>query len=247
MGLRCAAVVILSEAAMIYLANSLAALSILSLVVFIGSLFALFVKSARRRAKWLAVGGFVGFFAAGFASLPFFEHAAHEAGYSDYASQMRAEHLVDEAAERKRSEEAERKAAADEAVERERSIQAARKAAADVAYSAMNPTATYTKAGDDIEDRQKLVVTALAAALKRGMNDPDSMEWDLVTANDDGTVVCAEFRARNVFNALIAKKLAVVNGNSTEDASIWNRRCAGKPQHDLTGFAEVVWSLAPAR
>ena len=137
---------------MIYLANSLAALSILSLVVFIGSLFALFVKSARRRAKWLAVGGFVGFFAAGFASLPFFEHAAHEAGYSDYASQMRAEHLVDEAAERKRSEEAERKAAADEAAERERSIQAARKAAADVAYSAMNPTATYTKAGDDIED-----------------------------------------------------------------------------------------------
>ena len=112
-GPQCAAIVILSEAAMSYLANSLAALSILSLVVFIGSLFALFVKSARQRAKWLAVGGFVGFFAAGFASLPFSERAAHEAGYSDYASQMRAEHLVDEAAERKRSEEAERKAAAD--------------------------------------------------------------------------------------------------------------------------------------
>ena len=76
---------------MIYLANSLAALSILSLVVFIGSVFALFVKSARRIAKWLALAGFVGFFAAGFASLPFFERAAHEAGYSDFASQTRAE------------------------------------------------------------------------------------------------------------------------------------------------------------
>jgi hypothetical protein len=131
--------------------------------------------------------------------------------------------------------------------ERERSIQAARKAAADIAYSAMNPTASYTKAGDDIEDRQKLVITALVSSLKRGMNDPGSMEWRLVTANDDGTVVCAEFRARNAFNALIAKHLAVISGIATEDAATWNRRCAGKPQHNMTSFAEVVWSLAPER
>jgi hypothetical protein len=217
---------------MIYLANSLTALSILSLVVFIGSLFALFVRSVRRIAKWLALAGFVGFFAAGLGSLPFFERAAHEAGYSDRASQLRTERAEAEATERKRSEEL------------------ARKAAADVANSAMKLAVTTDEndqAKSDPEGNRKLAVTALAVALKRGLNDPGSMEWNLVTANDDGSIVCAEFRARNAFNALILKKLAVVNGQSTEDASIWNRRCAGKPQHDLTGFAEVVWSLAPAR
>ncbi|MFZ1964348.1 MAG: hypothetical protein WAU78_12945 [Roseiarcus sp.] len=182
---------------MIYLANSLAALSILSLVVFIGSVFALFVKSARRIAKWLALAGFVGFFAAGFASLPFFERAAHEAGYSDFASQTRAERAAAEDTERKRSEEL------------------ARKAAEDVENSAKRPAVKGEddQATSDPEGNRKLAVTALAVALKRGLNDPDSMEWNLVTANDDGSIVCAEFRARNVFNALIVKKLAVVDGN----------------------------------
>jgi hypothetical protein len=165
-----------------------------------------------------------------FSSLSFFERAAQEAGYSDFASQTRAERAAAEATERKRSEEL------------------ARKAAEDAANSAKRPAVKGedNQAASDPERNRELAVTALAVALKRGLNDPGSMEWNLVTANDDGSIVCAEFRARNAFNALILKKLAVVNGQSTEDASIWNRRCADKPQHDLTSFAEVVWSLAPA-
>lgn len=68
----------------------------------------------------------------------------------------------------------------------------------------------------------------VADAVKAGLNDPDSLQWDDLYTNEYGTVVCAEYRARNVFNGMVRKYLSVTKSGASETTAAWNKNCAGK-------------------
>lgn len=71
-----------------------------------------------------------------------------------------------------------------------------------------------------------LMARALAAVLKQSARDPDSLVIESMSANDDGTVVCSEYRARNGFGGMNRGYAMALNGKVTLDnAGLWNKHC----------------------
>jgi hypothetical protein len=79
-----------------------------------------------------------------------------------------------------------------------------------------------------------LVVVAAMTAVKRTLRDPDSVQWESVLANDDATLICIEYRARNGFGGMDSGHIVIDKTSSSRTVSAWNRQCANKPLHDFT-------------
>lgn len=70
--------------------------------------------------------------------------------------------------------------------------------------------------------------------LKANLNDPQSLEWQSIGVNHDGTVACLIYRAKNKFGARVLEEaVALPGGISTKDKD-WNTHCAGKSMTDYT-------------
>lgn len=77
-------------------------------------------------------------------------------------------------------------------------------------------------------DRTVLVM----ASIKRAMREPDSISWITAHANDDASVVCLSYRARNGFGGMnVEYAVGTPHGISTSDDS-WDKNCAGRGLHD---------------
>ena len=80
----------------------------------------------------------------------------------------------------------------------------------------------------------------VVTAIKHGLRDPDSARWKFVGVNDDASVVCVEYRAKNGFGGLNLERAAYAKGKVSSTAASWNRHCAGKSFHDLTSTANTL-------
>lgn len=78
--------------------------------------------------------------------------------------------------------------------------------------------------------RQALVVATL---IKTGLRDPESVSWQHIRANDDASVVCLEYRARNGFGGLKLERTTYAGGRLSSESSVWNKNCAAKKLFDL--------------
>ena len=71
--------------------------------------------------------------------------------------------------------------------------------------------------------------------------DPDSLQWIKIRANDSGSVVCAEYRARNGFGGMNVGMTPVIAGIPADSPEIWNKNCV-KPLYEVSaaidGFAQ---------
>lgn len=83
------------------------------------------------------------------------------------------------------------------------------------------------------------IIQAVAAtrALKASLRDPDSVRWDSVLVNEDGTVACIEYRARNGFGGMNREFVVFTSNTATQSAAAWNKRCANKQMHDMRSAA----------
>lgn len=59
-------------------------------------------------------------------------------------------------------------------------------------------------------------------------HDPESIQWTMVRVNEDATVVCVEFRARNAFGALVKQFGVVTSQGLSNDPKVWNKKCLGQ-------------------
>jgi hypothetical protein len=183
--------------------KALSTLDVCLALLFVASVIALLKRSLRRKAAWLALLTFIGFFVVGFATVPLSERAAREARYPDAKTKLEADR---------------------EAEARDRAAEATREKA-DQAADLVKQSA---KAAEEAAWRKRgLAAGLVVAAVKRGLNDPDSLQWDDLYSNEDGTLVCAEFRARNVLGGMIRKYLTVTATRSSEDVAEWNKHCVG--------------------
>jgi hypothetical protein len=71
------------------------------------------------------------------------------------------------------------------------------------------------------------------ASIKAAMREPDSLKWESIRANEDGTVVCATYRARNGFGGMNVEHAAFAKGSISTSASAWNKNCAGKSLYEM--------------
>jgi len=71
------------------------------------------------------------------------------------------------------------------------------------------------------------------AAIKTSMRDPDSLKWDRILSNEDGTVVCVTYRGRNGFGGMSREHVAYAKGAISPSTSAWNKNCAKKSLYEM--------------
>lgn len=72
------------------------------------------------------------------------------------------------------------------------------------------------------------------ASLKERMREPDSVKWDTILANDDGSVICVQYRGRNGFGGYSAEHAAYAVKTASQAAYFWNQHCAGKSLNNMS-------------
>lgn len=64
-----------------------------------------------------------------------------------------------------------------------------------------------------------------AATIKSAMRDPDSLVWESIHTNDDATVMCFEYRARNGFGGMNREFAVIAQGRMSQKPAAWNKHC----------------------
>ena len=72
-----------------------------------------------------------------------------------------------------------------------------------------------------------------ATLVKKAMREPDSLVWESLSANEDASVICLEYRARNGFGGMNREFAVIAEGSASQKASAWNKHCT-KPMVDMS-------------
>lgn len=128
----------------------------------------------------------------------------------------------------------------------EKSAQEARERAESARRSKLSPE---QRSAEDKESADRATADALqrkaqevrfqkaaiaVAAVKKSLHDPASARWEQVLTNDDGTLICITYRAKNAFGAYVLNQILFRSGTPETAATAWNKACADKPLRDLT-------------
>lgn len=77
--------------------------------------------------------------------------------------------------------------------------------------------------------------------IKENLREPDSVQWSKILSNEDGSVLCFVYRARNGFGGVSIERAVAYNEEVSLDESIWNKKCAGKEMYDMTRAQQAIY------
>lgn len=80
-------------------------------------------------------------------------------------------------------------------------------------------------AQDKKSEATRLMVLMYMQALKKDLRDPDSIVWESVRANDNASVICMEYRAKNGFGGMNRDVIAVIDNHVKRGTTAWNKHC----------------------
>lgn len=103
-----------------------------------------------------------------------------------------------------------------------------------------NPSPADRAAEARHHQRLDIAVTD-AANLKAATRDPDSLLFEQILANEDGSIICMRYRARNGFGGVNHEHVVFTDGSGTTTASAWSRHCAHVTLDNITN--ETVSTL----
>jgi phage terminase large subunit GpA-like protein len=93
------------------------------------------------------------------------------------------------------------------------------------------------KAAKEAENKAAMVRTLVARKaveeLKTAMRDPSSLAVESIRLNDDSTLVCIEYRARNGFGGMNREFIVMTKTANYKTPDRWNKHCTQK-LHDLS-------------
>lgn len=93
----------------------------------------------------------------------------------------------------------------------------------------------------DKQQKQRDYAAYLSAkALKSSLRNPDSLAFDEILANDDGSVVCMKYRAQNGFGGMNFEYVVFKNGEPSQSHASWRANCAHKMLNDLTAVKSMI-------
>jgi hypothetical protein len=103
--------------------------------------------------------------------------------------------------------------------------------------------ATQEEADRKVLKEQQWKNTMVAMLMiKKSLRDPDSLQWIQIRANDSGSVVCAEYRARNGFGGMNVGHTPVIASIPVDSPEMWNKNCVKRlaiVEAAVTGFDMV--------
>jgi hypothetical protein len=101
-----------------------------------------------------------------------------------------------------------------------------------VFYTPSSSTSTPKPPPNPAAEARFQKTARMADGVKRMLRDPESVVWESIRSNDDASVICIEYRARNGFGGM-AKEFAVYSKNNvSQEAKAWNKYCT-KPLNDM--------------
>jgi hypothetical protein len=93
-------------------------------------------------------------------------------------------------------------------------------------------TAAEVEAKVASEARFRRTVRVLAS-IKAAMREPESLKWEQIRSNEDGSVVCTTYRARNGFGGMNIEHAAFAKGLINTSNGAWNKNCADKSLYEM--------------
>jgi hypothetical protein len=115
-------------------------------------------------------------------------------------------------------------------------------AASIIPRSAPTPSAADAKEDAQYKQRSEAAVTD-AISLKQSLRDPDSLVFEKILSNDDGSVVCVSYHARNGFGGMNRDHAVFAGGPGTTSAASWRKHCAHGMLDDVTDETVRLVSL----
>jgi zinc-ribbon domain len=69
------------------------------------------------------------------------------------------------------------------------------------------------------------MVVAAMKVIRAANRNPESVKWESITANDDASVICIEYRGQNGFGGMNRENVVIISGAMSQKPTIWNRNC----------------------
>jgi hypothetical protein len=102
------------------------------------------------------------------------------------------------------------------------------------------PALTPEQAATKAKEEAAFQITVLAVkAVKKALRDPESITWESICANDDASIICIEYRARNGCGGLNKEVAIFTNGKVSQRAETWNKHCT-KPLQNMIHARHAV-------
>ena len=89
------------------------------------------------------------------------------------------------------------------------------------------------------EDRFRLVA-AMAQEIKGMMRDPDSIIFESTLSNEDATVICIRYRAKNGFGGMNREVMAYANGKASKEPGFYKANCSRDGMIDMREASEFA-------
>lgn len=75
------------------------------------------------------------------------------------------------------------------------------------------------------EQARKMLAQLAKDTIIEAARDPSSVSFSFVGVNEDASLVCVGYRARNGFGGMNIEFVAFKNGNPKQSSSFWNSNC----------------------
>lgn len=95
-----------------------------------------------------------------------------------------------------------------------------------------SPSKTTQAPPDPVAEARFQKTAMFAAGVKSKMRDPSSFALESARSNEDATVICLEYRARNGFGGMNKEFIVGTTKKVSQDAVAWNKHCT-KPLIDM--------------
>ena len=110
-----------------------------------------------------------------------------------------------------------------------------------VAQTVAGPSEPQAETPEQKQSKHRGYVAYLSAkALKESLRNPDSLDFDEILANDDGSVICMTYRAQNGFGGLNLERVVIKDGKPSQTRASWRANCANKMLFDVTNVESLI-------
>jgi hypothetical protein len=86
-------------------------------------------------------------------------------------------------------------------------------------------------------EQRNMNIVLYARSLKAAARNPQSVEFDRVIANGDGTLVCFDYRAQNGFGGMTKERTAFAPNGGSQERRVVRTICSDKAMQDITDEA----------
>lgn len=107
----------------------------------------------------------------------------------------------------------------------------------------MNPPPAQTpeqQAEVALTEKRNLNIVTYARSLRATMRNPESLTFDRVTANEDGTLICFDYRAQNGFGGVNRERTAFTPAGGSREPKVVKMICGDKVMQDVTEMATAI-------